>query len=272
MSDSEDQANAITSKGVDSMLGAFVGEEDEGAQEEAKSTSNLNRKDLAAQRRAEKIAKEKGGKKGKKGKKVAELEMEVEECSGDVCEEKTAEASPEEEPADIGFVPHLDMPVVIEPCVFIRCGVCKGPPEYCSFMNKWDECKKWIEENAPQYLPESVDKKHQVKKKAATTTQSGPKGIIVQRMKKGSKTITKVDGLQSYEILLSQAARLFRKKFAAASTIQKDAADVSYIEIQGDVTQQFMNYDIFGELFPSAGIDPKLVNFASAGKIRVPKK
>ncbi|CAD6196352.1 unnamed protein product [Caenorhabditis auriculariae] len=115
------------------------------------------------------------------------------------------------------------------------CGECSMPMEYCDYSGRTEACRTWATTHAPEALEglsiddnaEENEKKHQ---------KRGGKGTSKPKDKKKSDW-----RLQTFEIDLKVATKLFAQKFACGSSV----TGADEIVIQGDVKD-----DLF-DLLPS---------------------
>jgi len=162
------------------------------------------------------------------------------------------------------------------PVKVFYCEVCSLPAEYCEFGSSLTKCKSWLEENHPSewekfYSDEALAAKasalslEQQTKLAASTAKKESKAdakarleqeklkdrkVIVKRVERTKrKYITVIQGLESFNIELKAAAKVFAQKFATGASVSKSAPGSGYTEevvIQGDVA-----YDV-EEMFEDA--------------------
>jgi len=165
------------------------------------------------------------------------------------------------------------------------CGVCGFPSEYCSFGTSYDKCKKWMAENAPEYLPkedstttttttttgditdkvgslsvadgeQGESKKSLLKGGVPPPTDSDvkilpggkikkkdlPSIIIAKTQRNKRKYITTVSGLEAFGIKLSEASKLFSKKFSCGASVVKNPTGTEEIDVQGDVSEDMVDF------------------------------
>jgi len=164
----------------------------------------------------------------------------------------------------------------VPPVDVLYCGVCSLPAEYCEFGSHLTKCKTWLQENHPAvydryYSEEALTAKasaltlEQRNKLAASTAKKESKAdakaraeqeklkdrkLIVKRVERTKrKYITVIQGLESFNIELKAAAKVFAQKFATGASVAKSAPGTGYTEevvIQGDVA-----YDL-EEMFEEA--------------------
>jgi len=169
--------------------------------------------------------------------------------------------------------------------------VCSLPPEYCEFGPSFEKCKPWLLENCPDLYPQ-LKEEAELKKKMGSLSvgqsSSGskkddskksedvkmlPGGKIkkkeepfvtvarTNRMKK--KFITTVTGLDGFGVKLTDATKLFSKKFSCGSSVVKgDVKD--YIDVQGDVKE-----DIVDEILDNFDIPESAIYFIEEGNKKV---
>lgn len=130
-----------------------------------------------------------------------------------------------------------------EEAPLVYCGICGMPPEYCEYGENYDKCVPWIKKHCPQLLLDEEDTA--LAKKAA---KKGPKGVgkkdvaeekqrilIYKETRSKKKFVTIVEGLETVNVKLKDAAKAFGKKFAAASAVKDTPSGGQEIVIQGDV-------------------------------------
>eukprot|EP00163_Fabomonas_tropica_P030448 TRINITY_DN6870_c0_g1_i1.p1 TRINITY_DN6870_c0_g1~~TRINITY_DN6870_c0_g1_i1.p1 ORF type:complete len:174 (-),score=63.50 TRINITY_DN6870_c0_g1_i1:131-652(-) len=162
----------------------------------------------------------------------------------------------------------------MEPVEVLYCGVCKMPPEYCEFdTKKFKKCQPWIEANCPEVYPELFGKGKEAAdavegvviddsqtEAAASDAKGGKKGkkgkakgpqVILSRIQRNKrKFVTVVKGLDTFDVKLAEASKVFSKKFSCGASVVKGAPGVpDQIDIQGDVRDELCDvihdkYDI----------------------------
>ncbi|KAH0477974.1 MAG: uncharacterized protein KVP18_001016 [Porospora cf. gigantea A] len=181
----------------------------------------------------------KGGKAGKAGK-VDEPATEV--SSTPAATETPTSPSPAPVAAPVArrdFIPIADEPAMESPESVLYCGVCGGPPEICQYdPDTWPSCFKWLQEHAPAHV-EGVDAADILEKPAKKTKAVDRNVVITKQKRQKGKMVTCVEGLELYDVLLSEACKAFKKKFACSATT-KPAKDgkPQFVEIQGDVMEE----------------------------------
>eukprot|EP01017_Pseudomicrothorax_dubius_P036600 TRINITY_DN525_c0_g1_i1.p1 TRINITY_DN525_c0_g1~~TRINITY_DN525_c0_g1_i1.p1 ORF type:complete len:205 (-),score=79.42 TRINITY_DN525_c0_g1_i1:198-812(-) len=165
------------------------------------------------------------------------------------------------------------MPIDVEYCP--NCGL---PPEYCEYGQKsvLDKCLPYLQEKHPEIYTRITAAKTEEKAPEAAAPQeeqkageqpanaeekktneevkepkeSKPKKVAIKEEKKvtittqkrtNKKFLTVIAGLDSYGIVLKDAAKKFGKKFACGSSVVA-LADRSTIEIQGDIAAEIVEY------------------------------
>mmetsp|Transcript_7153 Transcript_7153/g.9083 ORF Transcript_7153/g.9083 Transcript_7153/m.9083 type:complete len:307 (-) Transcript_7153:231-1151(-) len=128
------------------------------------------------------------------------------------------------------------------PFKLIYCDVCGLPPEYCEYGDNYEKCVPWIKENCPHLLKEciSVDTKKKNKRgggvlKKKELSEDKIRLIVYTETRSRKKTVTVVDGLETFGIKLKDAAKIFGRKFASSSSVKDKDTGGSEVVIQGDV-------------------------------------
>ena len=151
------------------------------------------------------------------------------------------------------FVPHTEMPPMQGPLEVAYCPIDGMPPDFCEFGGKFEEAKPWLIENYPHLYPElagmsveeaqkTADEKKQEKGGTVKELPGGkkikeaPKKIVIKKGNRGGrKCLTFVEGLETFDIKLSDAAKEFKKKFACGCSAKPNPGGTGeMIEIQGD--------------------------------------
>ncbi|KAI9202207.1 translation initiation factor SUI1 [Polychytrium aggregatum] len=150
---------------------------------------------------------------------------------------------------------------VIENIVY--CQVCSLPPEYCEFSGSIDKCKAWLQSNHPDLYDkiwaESVatvddpdaakkQKKEEAKAERAEKLKQSAKVTIKRVERTKRKCVIVVTGLESFNIDLKKAAKIFASKFACGSSVTKNAAGQDEIVVQGDVQDDL--FELLLEKYP----------------------
>ncbi|CAD7950805.1 unnamed protein product [Amoebophrya sp. A120] len=164
-------------------------------------------------------------------------------------------SAPAPQPVIKPFVPHTEMPEMTGPVKVVYCPEDGMPPEYCQYGGKWDLAKPWVLANFPQLYPELAgesladaketanQKKAEAEEKAKTkelpggkkTRSASPKISIKVASRQGRKKTTTVIGLDTYDVKLEAAAKIFKKKFACGSAAVKgNPGQPDSVEIQGE--------------------------------------
>eukprot|EP01116_Phalansterium_solitarium_P007048 TRINITY_DN19523_c0_g1_i1.p1 TRINITY_DN19523_c0_g1~~TRINITY_DN19523_c0_g1_i1.p1 ORF type:complete len:178 (-),score=55.72 TRINITY_DN19523_c0_g1_i1:150-683(-) len=149
------------------------------------------------------------------------------------------------------------------------CPMCGLPPEYCEFGPNFDKCKPWLIENHPDLYPDlgkepaegaegEEDKKSSSKrggKGLVRPDNDGEKMLPGGKVKKKEKPIVHIErvqrnkrkyvtivmGLDKFGIKLSDASKLFAKKFSCGASVIKGEGEEE-IDIQGDVVDDLVDY------------------------------
>ncbi|XP_012672444.1 density-regulated protein [Clupea harengus] len=160
-------------------------------------------------------------------------------------------------------------PNVKYPIKVLYCGVCTLPTEYCEYMPEPAKCRQWLEKNFPSEfarlttdnvprqetkdgdppsLGEEEEKKKQkrggrgqIKQKKKTVPQ---KVSIAKIPRAKKKYVTRVCGLNTFDIDLKEAQRFFAQKFSCGASVTAD----DEIIIQGDFTDDII--DVIQEKWP----------------------
>ncbi|GAX83379.1 hypothetical protein CEUSTIGMA_g10804.t1 [Chlamydomonas eustigma] len=132
---------------------------------------------------------------------------------------------------------------VVTPPVFVEyCPITGLPPEYNECLPKEsDEYKKW---KASQEGPEGLEKLtlrdkdgNEVEKKlpgGKVKKKAKPQIIMETAKRQGKKMTTSIAGLENFGIKLSDASKVFGKKFACGASVTKTASLTEQIEMQGE--------------------------------------
>ncbi|XP_065118895.1 density-regulated protein [Paramisgurnus dabryanus] len=169
------------------------------------------------------------------------------------------------------------------PLKVLYCGVCSLPVEYCEYMPEPAKCKQWLEKNFPAvfakltlgtaprqetggggggvgggasevpHVGEEEEKKKQkrggrgqIKQKKKTVPQ---KVTIAKIPRAKKKYVTRVCGLNTFDIELKEAQRFFAQKFSCGASVTAD----DEIIIQGDFTDDII--DVIQEKWPEVDDD-----------------
>uniref|UniRef100_A0A8C7LRK2 Density-regulated protein n=1 Tax=Oncorhynchus mykiss TaxID=8022 RepID=A0A8C7LRK2_ONCMY len=144
------------------------------------------------------------------------------------------------------------------------CGVCSLPTEYCEYMPEPSKCRQWLEKNFPgvfarmsvvefhQTVPR-IGRKHlqkprslgggrgQIKQKKKTV----PQKITIAKIPRAKKKyVTRVCGMNTFDIDLKEAQRFFAQKFSCGASVTAE----DEIIIQGDFTDDII--DVIQEKWP----------------------
>jgi len=175
----------------------------------------------------------------------------------------------EDDSNETSQVPHI-VPVKV-----LYCAVCALPAEYCEFGPNFEKCKPWLLENCPELYPAlsqkpeigDVDEKESEEKSGSS--KRGGKGIVkpekadgeplimpggkvkkpekpkihisrIQRNKK--KHVTVVIGMEKFGIKLSDASKVFAKKFSCGSSVVKGTNGEDEIDVQGDIIDDMIDF------------------------------
>uniref|UniRef100_A0A8C8JG18 Density-regulated protein n=2 Tax=Oncorhynchus TaxID=8016 RepID=A0A8C8JG18_ONCTS len=136
------------------------------------------------------------------------------------------------------------------------CGVCSLPTEYCEYMPEPAKCRQWLEKNfpdlfarmsvgnapkqdtgceeAPPVGEEEERKKGQIKQKKKTV----PQKITIAKIPRAKKKyVTRVCGMNTFDIDLKEAQRFFAQKFSCGASVTAE----DEIIIQGDFTDDIID-------------------------------
>ena len=166
----------------------------------------------------------------------------------------------------------------------VYCGVSGYPLEMCEYHPLFEKCLVWWEENHPEMLDdyleenglESVEEltskvsKRAMKasKKKSNAASKVKCGVIIERSQRSKRKFnTIVRGLETFEIDLKKASKLFGKKFACGSAVSKSASGGKEIIIQGDVA-----YELIDFLEEEYEIDPSCVRTTDKKKGKKKKR
>uniref|UniRef100_A0A8C7LKX5 Density-regulated protein n=1 Tax=Oncorhynchus mykiss TaxID=8022 RepID=A0A8C7LKX5_ONCMY len=133
------------------------------------------------------------------------------------------------------------------------CGVCSLPTEYCEYMPEPSKCRQWLEKNFPGVFARmSVVEFHQtggiqfpfqgqIKQKKKTV----PQKITIAKIPRAKKKyVTRVCGMNTFDIDLKEAQRFFAQKFSCGASVTAE----DEIIIQGDFTDDII--DVIQEKWP----------------------
>ena len=146
------------------------------------------------------------------------------------------------------------------PIKMVYCGSCNLPPEFCDLGGKKAACKTWKEEHAPHLLPgydgtqvataladdapvasKRKEKKAKNKEAEVQLMPGGKKkkkekpGIKITRDQRNKrKFVTMIEGLETFDIKLAAASKVFSKKLSCGASITKNAVGKKQIDVQGD--------------------------------------
>ncbi|KAG2434404.1 hypothetical protein HYH02_012416 [Chlamydomonas schloesseri] len=121
------------------------------------------------------------------------------------------------------------------------------PAEFNEYLPKdCEEYKKWKAAQEAALAGEGVDKltvkeKPEEEKKlpgGKTKKKSKPQVVVSVAQRQKNKSTTTVAGLELFGVKLSEAGKLFGKKFACGASVVKTASGTEQIEMQGDFLQQ----------------------------------
>jgi len=160
------------------------------------------------------------------------------------------------------------------PLKVFYCDPCSCPPEYCQYQDCFNKCKPWLLANCPfvdEIYPDlrNGEDSEELQKKVAELKVSGgtktsgeeeeevkklpggkikkkekAKVVIEKSTRNRRKAITIIRGLDMFGIKLSEASKLFGKKFASGSSIVKDPTGKEQIDVQGDFLFEAAEYII----------------------------
>uniref|UniRef100_A0A8C7LKY7 Density-regulated protein n=1 Tax=Oncorhynchus mykiss TaxID=8022 RepID=A0A8C7LKY7_ONCMY len=157
------------------------------------------------------------------------------------------------------------------------CGVCSLPTEYCEYMPEPSKCRQWLEKNFPgvfarmsvcpqssslrkdhgtKILPLQLDPglpdgpppggRGQIKQKKKTV----PQKITIAKIPRAKKKyVTRVCGMNTFDIDLKEAQRFFAQKFSCGASVTAE----DEIIIQGDFTDDII--DVIQEKWPEVDDD-----------------
>nr|ACO07925.1 Density-regulated protein [Oncorhynchus mykiss] len=140
------------------------------------------------------------------------------------------------------------------------CGVCSLPTEYCEYMPEPSKCRQWLEKNFPDVFARMsvgpvgnaskqdtggvevplVGEEDEKKKQKITIAK-------IPRAKK--KYVTRVCGMNTFDIDLKEAQRFFAQKFSCGASVTAE----DEIIIQGDFTDDII--DVIQEKWPEVDDD-----------------
>uniref|UniRef100_A0A674ADS7 Density-regulated protein n=1 Tax=Salmo trutta TaxID=8032 RepID=A0A674ADS7_SALTR len=153
-------------------------------------------------------------------------------------------------------------------------GVCSLPTEYCEYMPEPSKCRQWLEKNFPDVFArmsvgnaskqdtggvevppvgEEDEKKKQkrggrgqIKQKKKTV----PQKITIAKIPRAKKKyVTRVCGMNTFDIDLKEAQRFFAQKFSCGASVTAE----DEIIIQGDFTDDII--DVIQEKWPEVDDD-----------------
>lgn len=143
------------------------------------------------------------------------------------------------------------------------------PPEYCEYLSKaeFDKCLPWLLENRDrewlkancknfseffadeptEAVQEKLDKlslegadkpaEGDIVKKlpgGKVKKKERPEVILERSVRNKRKCITTIRGLESFNVKLPEASKMFGKRFACGSSVVKGPAEKEQIDVQGD--------------------------------------
>lgn len=204
---------------------------------------------------------------------------------GDETKDAAEPPKPLEKPV-VPFRPHTDYPPITGPIEMDKyCPFDGLPPDYCIHGPCWEKSKPWCLENYPQYYPEfSGVSLEDAKKDAQEATEKGkikelPGGkkkrelsprITVKKLTRGGrKCVTVVTGLDTFQVELDKAAKIFKKRFACGASVVKGQAPAQdEVEIQGDFEEELV--DVIADNFKQIPEDK--IHFEAGGTKKGGKK
>ncbi|CAL8340503.1 density-regulated protein [Gadus morhua] len=159
----------------------------------------------------------------------------------------------------------------------LYCGVCSLPTEYCEYMPEPAKCRHWLEKNFPDLFarltvgpqgnipklevvtgeePPLVEEEERKKQKRGGRGQikqkkkSVPQKVTIAKIPRAKKKyVTRVCGLQTFDIELKDAQRFFAQKFSCGASVTPE----DEIIIQGDFTDDII--DVIQEKWPEVDDD-----------------
>lgn len=204
-------------------------------------------------------------------------------------EAEKPEKEPEKPPEKpvVPFRPHTDYPPITGPIEMdMYCPIDGLPPDYCIFGPSWEKSKPWCLEHYPQYYPEfSGVNLEDAKKSAEEAAEKGkvkelPGGkkkreasprITVKKLTRGGrKCVTCVAGLDTFQVDMEKAAKIFKKKFACGASVVKGQPGQGgdEVEIQGDFEEELI--EVLTDNFKQIPEDK--ISFAEGGTKKAGKK
>ncbi|RKP12175.1 translation initiation factor SUI1 [Piptocephalis cylindrospora] len=145
------------------------------------------------------------------------------------------------------------------PSTIAYCEVCTLPYEYCEFGPSAELCKKNCRENHPGLYERYYGALEEAKEEdpAALAADEaklkgkgggGKKGkkeqdmrVYIKRSERNRrKCVTTVCNLQTYDVELKKAAKLFANRFACGSSVSKNPQGIDDIVVQGDVSDELL--------------------------------
>eukprot|EP00746_Dinoflagellata_sp_MGD_P161058 gnl/MRDRNA2_/MRDRNA2_88081_c0_seq1.p1 gnl/MRDRNA2_/MRDRNA2_88081_c0~~gnl/MRDRNA2_/MRDRNA2_88081_c0_seq1.p1 ORF type:complete len:273 (-),score=88.38 gnl/MRDRNA2_/MRDRNA2_88081_c0_seq1:106-924(-) len=220
----------------------------------------------APEKPAKEASKKEGGGYAPSNPPVAAKEKKEEDNDdGDGDEKADKAAKGDEEPPKpvekpvVPFRPHTDYPPITGPIEMDKYCPHDGlPPDYCIHGPCWEKSKPWCLEHYPQYYPEfSGVSLEDAKKDAQEATEKGkvkelPGGkkkrelsprITVKKLTRGGrKCVTVVAGLDTFQVELEKAAKMFKKRFACGASVVKGQPPAGdEVEIQGDFEEELVD-------------------------------
>uniref|UniRef100_A0A8C7LQI6 Density-regulated protein n=1 Tax=Oncorhynchus mykiss TaxID=8022 RepID=A0A8C7LQI6_ONCMY len=135
------------------------------------------------------------------------------------------------------------------------CGVCSLPTEYCEYMPEPSKCRQWLEKNFPGVFARmSVVEFHQTGRQQHMSRGRGqikqkkktvPQKITIAKIPRAKKKyVTRVCGMNTFDIDLKEAQRFFAQKFSCGASVTAE----DEIIIQGDFTDDII--DVIQEKWP----------------------
>lgn len=157
------------------------------------------------------------------------------------------------------------------------CGVCSLPTEYCEYMPEPAKCRQWLEKNLPDVFaqmtasplgnapkqdtdageaPIAIEEEEKKKQKRGGRGQikqkkkTVPQKVTIAKIPRAKKKyVTRVCGLNTFDIDLKEAQRFFAQKFSCGASVTAD----DEIIIQGDFTDDII--DVIQDKWPEVDDD-----------------
>ena len=120
-------------------------------------------------------------------------------------------------------------------------------PKDCEEYKKWKAAQESGAESQVADLKISAAPGEQIEKKlpgGKVKKKAKPEVILERNTRNKKKCVTTIAGLDTFGIKLSDASKLFGKKFASGAAITKSATEKDQIDVQGDFLEKAADFII----------------------------